>query len=82
MNIASATEGTAPDNAAERALSVLTGWLRKHPDHTFVTKLNPLAELPFQLQITTWTRTHTFRGSHVQDAYAQAAQAIVLEELR
>ncbi|KKK73360.1 hypothetical protein LCGC14_2894650, partial [marine sediment metagenome] len=40
-----------------------------------------LAELPFQLRISTPARTHTFRGSGMQDAYAQAAQTIMLEEL-
>ena len=77
MNIASAS----PDNAAERTFTALTEWLRKNPDGTYVTRLEPLARLPFQLQITTPTRTRTFRGAGVQDAYAQAAQAIMLEEL-
>lgn len=87
MNNASASEDTTRDwrahpEAAERTLSALTGWLRKHPDCTFATKFTPLAELPFQLHITTSVQTHIFHGMDVQDAYAQAAQIIMFEELR
>lgn len=81
MNIASATEDTAPDNAAERTLTALTAWLRKHPDCSYATRFNPPAKPPFQLYISTPARMHTFCGSDLQDAYAQAAQAIMLEEL-
>ena len=81
MGIASATEDTALD-AAERTLSTLTAWLFKNPECTYITKFDPLAKLPFQLHITTPTKTHTFRGRHMQDAYAQAAQTIMFEELR
>ena len=83
VNIASATKDMARDNAAERAFTILTEWLRKHSACTFTTQIaNRLSKTPFQLQITTSTRTHAFRGSSMQDAYAQAAQAIMLEELR
>ncbi len=76
------SEDAAPDNAAERTFTVLTEWLRKHPDYVFITEIaNRMNNTPFQLQITTSTRTYTFRGAGVQDAYAQAAQAIMIEEL-
>ncbi len=82
MSIASAIEDTALDNAAERTLTTLTEWLCKHPACTFTTQIaNRLSKTPFRLHITTPTQTHTFRGSDIQDAYAQAAQAIMLEGL-
>ncbi len=86
MNIASATEDTADRReraeAAERILNTLTAWLRKHPACIFTTQIaNRLSKTPFQLHISTTARMYTFRGSDVQDAYAQAAQVIMLEEL-
>jgi hypothetical protein len=63
-------------NAAERALDVLTTWLREHPDATYHTDVNVVSKR-IQLHISTPTRTHTFQGEDLQDAYAQAAQTIM-----
>ena len=67
--------------AAERTFTALTAWLRKHPDCSYTTRFNPPAKPPFQLYISTPARMHTFCGSDLQDAYAQAAQTILFEEL-
>ena len=67
---------SAITNAAERALGILTTWLREHPDATYHTDINVVSKR-IQLHISTPTKTHTFQGEHLQDAYAQAAQALV-----
>lgn len=72
MNTASVSAIT---NAAERTLGILTMWLREHPSCAYRTDINPISKR-FQLHISTLTQTHTFQGADMQDAYAQAAQAI------
>jgi len=76
MNTASASEERQQrPEAAKRTFDILTAWLRQHPCD-LVTKFRPAESLPFTVHIVTPNKTHIFRGSDMQDAYAQAAQAI------
>lgn len=65
--------------AAERTLAVLTGWLLDHPECSYVTEVAPAGtfEVTF-LDRDDEVRAY-FSGTSVQDAYAQAAQTLILD---
>jgi len=60
--------------AATRTLNIFTDWLRKHPECSYTTRIS--ASGKFQFALKTPRGAHLFFGESVQDAYAQAAQAI------
>jgi len=60
--------------AAMRIFSILTIWLKVHPECSYTTQIS--ASGTCQLVMKTPTETKLFFGTSVQDAYAQAAQTI------
>jgi len=64
--------------AAQRTLDALTGWLRDNPTCIYVTELGASG----RVEVTFLDRDDEVRaflsGGTVQDAYAQAAQVIVV----
>ena len=78
----------AEGEAALRIFDILTVWLRKHPKMRCVTCFTPEGKFEFMALDTVdgvmpYPRTQTFaffQGESVQDAYAQAAQTIEMNE--
>ena len=64
--------------AAGRIFSILTDWMQKHPGCSYNTRISATGK--FQVIMETPNGTHLFFGESVQDAYAQAAQAINFNE--
>jgi hypothetical protein len=64
--------------AAGRIFEILTRWMHEHPGCSYDTRIS--ASGRFQIIVKTPTGTHLFFGQTVQDAYAQAAQALALSE--
>jgi hypothetical protein len=63
--------------AAERILTILTGWLNEHPERHCVTGFDPLCKNKFEIIMRESGETRAFfQGVSVQDAYGQAAQTI------
>jgi hypothetical protein len=73
--IALLPEGRA---AAARALDILTSWLRAHPKCAYVTRIDSTGRFEFTVAFGAKTAAF-FKGSSLQDAYAQAAQALSLD---
>lgn len=69
----------AQQSAAQRTLDALTRWLHEHPGCCYVTELAPSG----RIEVTFLERDDEVRafvaGSTAQDAYAQAAQALILD---
>jgi hypothetical protein len=68
----------APE-AAVRALDILTYWLRQHPVHSYKTTIDADGKFEITVLGPSGESTAFFRGSSMQNAYAQAAQTIALE---
>lgn len=65
--------------AAQRIFEILTAWMNKHPECSFVTEKGLSGK--FGIVVRTPGATQAFfQGESIQDAYAQAAQAISFEE--
>jgi hypothetical protein len=69
---------TSDAGAAARIFRIFTGWMRAHPRCSYDTRIS--ASGKFQIVVKTPTGTHLFFGETVQDAYAQAAQAVLFSE--
>jgi len=64
--------------ASDRILDIFTRWLSGHPGRSYRTGLRDgRTEIVLE---TPGLFPRTFRGQSVQDAYAQAAQTICLDE--
>jgi len=68
------------NEAAGRIFEIFTNWLRKHPEGSYETKIS--ASGKFQLILKSPGDTRLFFGESAQDACAQAAQALILEQHR
>ena len=65
--------------AAQRIFDVLSTWMNKHPECSLVTEKGISGK--FGIVVRTPGATQAFfQGESIQDAYAQAAQAISFEE--
>jgi hypothetical protein len=62
--------------AASRIFAILTRWLREDPERSYSTAVTPSGL--FEVRLITPHETRVFGGKTVQDAYAQAAQTLVL----
>jgi len=69
-----AQEVAQAQEAAQRIFNILTRWLNKHPGCSYTTGTTPSGR--FEVRLITPKVTHVFGGLSVQDAWAQAAQAI------
>lgn len=63
--------------ASDRIFAIFTRWLSDHPEASYRTGMR---DGRFELTMLVQGGTHIFRGQSVQDAYAQAAQTICLDE--
>lgn len=61
-------------DAAARIFDIFTRWMKAHPGRSYETRIS--ASGKFQVVVKTKGGTQLFFGGDVQDAYAQAAQAI------
>lgn len=68
----------ALDAAAARTLSILTDWIRKHPECSYDTRKSPSGK--FQIVLKTPRGVQLFFGDDIQDAYAQMAQTVHFNE--
>jgi hypothetical protein len=64
--------------AATRIFNILTHWMLKNPECSFITKISATGK--FQVVVKTPKETRLFFGETVQDAYAQAAQTLSFDE--
>jgi hypothetical protein len=64
----------AKGDAAMRIFDILTHWLHEHPECSYSTGIGPSGAVVVSF-IHKGQKT-LFRGASIQDAYAQAAQAI------
>jgi hypothetical protein len=64
--------------AATRICNIFTHWMLFHPEGSIATKISTSGK--FQVVVKTPQETRLFFGETVQDAYAQAAQTICLDE--
>jgi hypothetical protein len=62
--------------AASRIFVILTRWLSADPERSYATSVTPSGL--FEVRLITPHETRVFGGKTVQDAYAQAAQTLVL----
>lgn len=71
-------------DAAVRIFDTLTQWLKADPHGSYFTRMNGSGRVELVLNeigrgVTAERAAHTFYGETIQDAYAQAAQAIQFE---
>lgn len=76
LTVVPAVPNSGYAEAASRIFDILTRWLREDPERSYATSVTPSGS--FEVRLTTSKATHVFGGKTVQDAYAQAAQALVL----
>lgn len=68
----------AQAEAATRIFDILTRWMKTHPGCSYDTRMSATGK--FQVVVKEPEGTTLFFGESIQDAYAQAAQAISFNE--
>jgi hypothetical protein len=64
--------------AAQRTLETLSRWMAAHPRSSFLTEIDSVGK--FTLIVAAPVGMNLFSGTSIQDAYAQAASAINMNE--